>query len=230
MNLLEYAPTDFKEHLKALDDAIKFSEARERCGLGVMSSNQHYLLIGNEGVGKSDAVQEIFERLKHTSKIKELTTTDAVMMYDSTEGFESSISGVCQEDHLLYIKNGEQLGLRGNANTKSGIEELCKRMTKVENIVVVLSGKRNLFGTCRRPMIKQEGCLSMCSILPTLLQPVMYQYMVDYVNSKNYMLDITTEEPLKKYLAFLYKLRGSNFRNIYSLHEIFDLTDCSQNV
>ena len=221
MNLLEYAPTDFKEHLKALDDAIKFSEARERCGLGVMSSNQHYLLIGNEGVGKSDAVQEIFERLKHTSKIKELTTTDAVMMYDSTEGFESSISEVCQEDHLLYIKNGEQLGLRGNANTKSGIEELCKRMTKVENIVVVLSGKRNLLELVKAND-KARGLFVNVFHFADLTPAVMYQYMVDYVNSKNYMLDITTEEPLKKYLAFLYKLRGSNFRNIYFLHEIFD--------
>jgi len=50
----------------------------------------------------------------------------------------------------------------------------------------------------------------------------MFQYMVEFVNSKNYMFDPDTEPVLKNYLNFIYKLRGSNFRNVSFLQEIFD--------
>ena len=70
MNILDYAPIEFKEHLKVLDNTIKFKEARRLCELESESVNhpcssiQHYVLTGNEGVGIEEAVKEIHKRIK----------------------------------------------------------------------------------------------------------------------------------------------------------------------
>ena len=85
MNLLAYAPDDFKEHLRALDNMAKFNSARLRCELGFSATHQHYVLTGNEGVGISDAIQEIQERVKSIYQISEYAYFDAVAMYDFNE-------------------------------------------------------------------------------------------------------------------------------------------------
>ena len=82
MNLLAYAPDDFKEHLRVLDNTAKFNSARVRCELGFSASHQHYVLTGNEGVGIRAAIQEIYERVKSIYKISDYAYHDALTMYD----------------------------------------------------------------------------------------------------------------------------------------------------
>ena len=100
MNILDYAPVDFQEHLKALDNTINFYKVRLRCELEsdsdhqASSSLQHYVLTGNEGVGIPEAIDEIRNRLIGIYNITEYIYRDATTMYDFNEGFESSMNEV----------------------------------------------------------------------------------------------------------------------------------------
>lgn len=143
MNLTVFAPNDFKEHLKVLENKAKFNSARLRCELGGSSNYQHYVLTGNEGVGKSDAVQEIIKRISGSSKSINYTTRDAIAMFDANDGFGSSMAEALSIDTVLHITNADRLGMRGNTNPNTGMEELCNCISNMRNIIVVLSGKRN---------------------------------------------------------------------------------------
>lgn len=222
MNLTTFASNDFKEHLKVLENKAKFNQARLRCELGFSSNHQHYVLTGNEGVGKADAVQEIFIKLRDGDGLKRINTEDALSMFDFNDGFESSISGAFADDTLLHIKNAERLSMRGNVNQKSGIEVLCDKMEKTKNCLVVLSGKRNQLLELVKGNEKAREKFLYFFHFDDLTPKAMFQYMVDYVNNKNYLFDPDTEKALKDYLNLVYKLRGSNFKNIYFLQEIFD--------
>ena len=134
MNILDYAPVEFQEHLKALDNTVKFYKVRLRCELEsdsdhqASSSLQHYVLTGNEGVGIPEAIDEIRNRLIGIYNITEYIYRDATTMYDFNEGFESSMNEVCKDDTVICIGNAELLGMRGHINNKTGIEELCNKM------------------------------------------------------------------------------------------------------
>ena len=91
MNLTSFAPSEFKEHLRVLDNMAKFNSARLRCELGLSSNHQHYLLIGNEGVGKSDAVQEIYNRLEKACGLTNCVVNDAVSLLPATANASESI-------------------------------------------------------------------------------------------------------------------------------------------
>ena len=222
MNLTTFAPQEFKEHLNVLENKAKFNKARLRCELGVSSTHQHYVLTGNEGVGKSAAVWAIYQRLISGSGITNCITRDAVAMFDINEGFESCISEICQSNVLIHIKNAERLNMRGNTNPKTGLEILCDKMPDMKNSVVILSGKRSQLLELVKGHEKAREWFSYVFHFEDLTPEAMFEYMADFVNSKNYMLDPSTETALKEYLNFTYKLRGSNFRNIYFLQEIFD--------
>ena len=72
MNLTTFAPDDFKEHLRALDNKGKFNRARIYCELGATTNHQHYVITGNDGVGKEDAVKEIFNRVASVAELERL--------------------------------------------------------------------------------------------------------------------------------------------------------------
>lgn len=222
MNLSVFAPDDFKEHLKVLENKAKFNSARIRCELGFTASHQHYVLTGNEGVGKDDAVQEIYQRMTGISDIESCVTKDAVSMFDANDGFGSAMSNACQDNILLHIKNADRLGMRSNVNPKNGIEELCDRMPKMKNCVVVLSGKRNQLLELVKGNENAKEWFTYMFNFDDLTPEAMFQYMVEFVNSKNYLFDPATEPVLKDYLYYTYKLRGSNFRNVSFLQDIFD--------
>lgn len=222
MNLIDFAPKEYKEHLKNLENKAKFASARRHCDLGISTHQQHYVLTGNEGVGKSEAVEELFQQLKEISGISNCITQDANSMYDFNDSFSSSISSACQEDTLLHIRNAELLSMKGNINPLSGIEELCSKMARTKNCVVVLSGSRNkLFGVINGNE-KAKEYFQYFFHFDDLTPEAMFQYMLEYVNNRNYLFDPTAENALKDYLNQIYKLRGSNFRNIYFLQDVFE--------
>ena len=222
MNLTTFAPENFKEHLRALDNKAMFKSARIRCDLGFTTNHQHYVITGNEGVGKSDAVQEIYQRMVNVSGLVDCVTKDAALMYDANGGFEESMAQISQSNILLHIRNAEQLNMRGNVNPKTGIEELCNMMLEMNNCIVVLSGKRSQLLELVKGHEKARVLFSYVFNFDDLTPDAMFEYMIDYVNSKNYLFDPSTETAFKDYLNFVYKLRGANFRNIYFLHEVFE--------
>lgn len=221
-NLTRFAPKEFVEHLKALDNTVKFNIARQRCELGISTNHQHYVIMGNDGVGKGDAVKEIYLRIDDVFGLRELVEMDAASMFEINEGFEGSMHEACKDNILLHIKNAEKLGMKGNNNPTSGIDSLCNRMPRMNNSIVVLTGRRMKLLELVKGHEKAREWFSYMFHFDDLSPEAMYQYMVEYVNSKNYMLDPSAEIALKDYLFQTYKLRGSNFRNIYFLHDIFD--------
>ena len=221
-DLTIFAPDDFKKHLTVLENKAKFCKARLHCELGATSNYQHYVLTGNEGVGKSDAVNEIYQQMVSVSGLTNCVTKDAATMFDFNDGFSSSMNEACQNNILLHIMNAEQLGMKGNINPKSGLEELCNRMATMENSVVVLSGKRSQLLELVKGHEKAKEWFSQIFHFDDLTPENLLQYMMEFVNSKNYLFDPSAETALKDYLNYAYKIRGANFRNIYFLHDLFN--------
>ena len=185
MNLLEYAPTGFKEHLKALDNTARFNSARIRCELGFSSSHLHYVLTGNEGVGIPEAVQEIYERLKGIYGVSEYAYYDAIAMYDFNEGYVSAMADIFKDDTLICIGNAERLGMRGHTNNKTGMEELCNKMSGMTNSVVVLTGKNSQLVELVKGHEKAREWFPYIFRFEDLTPEALFHEMVEYVNSKS---------------------------------------------
>lgn len=228
MNILDYAPIEFQEHLKALDNTVKFYKVRLRCELEsdanhrTSSTLQHYVLTGNEGVGIPEAINEIRNRLISIYNITGFNYRDATSMYDFNEGYESSMNEVCKDNTVICIGNAERLGMRGHTNNKTGIEELCNQMTKITNSIVFLCGKHNQVLELVKGHEKAREWFQYIFHFEDLTPDALFQSMVDYVNTRNYLLDPSTEPALKDYISHAYKLRGSNFKNTAFLRGVFD--------
>lgn len=222
MNLTTFAPDNFKEHLRALDIKEQFNCARVYCELGATTNHQHYVITGNDGVGKEDAVREIFNRVANVTELERCVTMDAATMFDANNGFESSFAEIQEDNILLHIKNAEQLATRGNVNPKLGIEELYSWMSKKNNILVVLTGKRSQLLELVKGNEQARTEFSYIFHFDDLTPEALFQYMMEYVNCRNYQFDPDAETAFKEYLEFSYKLRGANFRNIYFLQDIFE--------
>ena len=222
MSILDYAPNDFKEHLKALDYTIKFNSARLHCNLGNTINHQHYVLTGNEGIGIDEAVQEIFSRMKTVSNDAEYSYHDAVIMHDYNEGYESSMAEACKDGKLIHIDHAERLSMKGHISSRTGIEELCSRIPNMKNSIVVLTGKTSQLTELVMGNEKARDFFPYIFHFNDLTPVALYQVMVEYVNKRNYMLDPSTDDALKDYISHIYKLRGNNFRNENFLRDIFD--------
>ncbi len=222
INLTKFAPDDFKEHLIVLDNKAKFNRARKRCELGTTTSHQHYIITGNDGTGKDDAVKEIYERMADISEFRECVTKDAAEMFDATSGFESSLPEACESNILLHIRNAEQLRMRGSANPKTGIDELCNIIPRLTNSIIILTGKDSQLLEMVKGHEKARALFSYVFQFDDLTPEALFQYMVEYVNDKNYMFDPAAEPIMEDYLKFAYKTRGANFRNAYFLQELFE--------
>lgn len=223
MNLTAFAPAAFQEHLKDIDKEVKFNRARLTYNLGISHMHRHYVLTGNEGVGKSDAVEEIYSRMKDIYGIERMVTCDAMDMYDSVVGFESSMKEECVSQILLHIKNAEQLRMKNNTNHRSGMDELCDKIPLMSNSIVVLSGRRGPLLELINGHEKAKDFFLQAFHFEDLTPDAMFLYMQELANSRNYIFSPSAEMPLKKYLGFIYKQRGFNFRNVHFLQETFNL-------
>ena len=225
---MDFAPVEFREHLTALDNTIKFNKVRLRCELESDSNSlasstlQHYVLTGNEGTGITEAINEISQRLKSIYNISDFAYNDATSMYEFSEGFVTSMADACKDNTLICITNAERLGQRGHNNNKTGIEELCNKIASLTNSVVVLCGKRNQLLELVKGHEKARGWFQNIFHFEDLSPDVLFQCMVEYVNSRNYLFDPSTEAPLKDFINHAYKLRGSNFKNNAFFRDVFD--------
>ena len=222
MNLSIFAPADFKEHLVELENKTEFRSARLKCELGFTTSNIHYVITGNDGVGKGDAVKVIYEKIAGVLGLVTCHTCDAATMFDNNTGFSESLHEVCTSNILLHIKNAENLSRSGNVTHQSGIEDLCNRMSDMPNSIVVLSGRRNELLELVKGHDKARELFTNIFNFEDLSPEAMFQYMMDYVNSANYLFDPDAEIAFKSYLNLVHKTRGRNFRNIYFLKDLFE--------
>lgn len=223
MNLTDFAPKEFKEHLTMLDYKAVFNNARQAKELSINQSYLHYIFTGNEGVGKENAADEIFIRAKDMTGVSKFVIFDAAIMFDVNEGFDTNIANACSSNNiLLYIKNADYLKMKGNASSKTGVETLCCHIPQMQNSIVILSGNRS----------RMQDVINSCEDARTLfpyvfhfedLKPdVLYDYLTGYAIDQGYEFDPSTEEALRSYLNLAYQLRGSNFRNTVFVKEVFD--------
>ena len=221
MKILDYAPEKFKRHLSMLDKMVMFKDARKQCELGFKNKAQNYVFTGNEGTGFSAAVSEIFERMKSICGLTDFAYYDALSMFDSNDGFSGSLDGIFSNDKLIHIDHAEHLSLRGHINTRTGIEDLCSNMRAKRSCVVVLSGSNQLTELVQGNEYAKY-LFTYFFHFDDLTPDAMFDWMADYANDHNYMFAPQTEKDLKDYLAHAYRLRGSNFKNIYFLEQIFN--------
>ena len=62
VNLLDYAPENFKDYLRYLRDVVAYNEGRKQQDLPTIHGilrGRHYIITGNEGVGKEEAARAI---------------------------------------------------------------------------------------------------------------------------------------------------------------------------
>lgn len=230
MSLIEYAPIAFKEHLAALDNKIVFKRVRHSCELesddepeNKKSSNyQHYVLTGNEGTGIIEATEELRKRLSHLYNITDISYHDAASMYEFNEGFINSMNDACKDNTLICIGNAERLIQRGHSNNKTGIEELCNKMAGLSDSVVILTGKRSQVLELVKGHEKARGWFQHIFHFDDLTPDVLFKCMVEYINQRNFLLDPSTEEPLKDLINHAYKLRGTNFKNNGYFRDVLD--------
>jgi hypothetical protein len=180
------------------------------------------VLTGNEGAGVSEAIDEIVHRLSSIYNITDFAHHDASSMYDFNEGFVSSMHDACKDNSVICIDNAERLGQRGHNNNKTGIEELCSRMANLSNSIVILCGKRNQLLELVKGHEKARGWFQYIFHFDDLTPDALFQSMVEYANSRNYLFDPSAEAPLKDYINHAYKLRGSNFKNNAYFRNLFD--------
>lgn len=222
MNLTTFASDEFREHLKVLDNKARFNSERIASGLGNTPNCQHYIISGNDGAGQSEAVDEIFQRIGHVTGLEEYIVSDAALMFDPHAGFENSLRNICKNNVLLHIQNADQLSMKGYANPKNGMEDLCDMMSGITNSIVVLTGKRNVLLELVNGHERAKALFTYIFHFDDLTPDALYQYMMDYANSQNYQFDPSAEPALKDYLTINYKQRGAYFRNKYFVQDIFE--------
>ena len=222
MNLTTFASKEFNEHLKVLDNKARFNGERIASGLGNTPNCQHYIITGNEGVGQSEAVDEIYQRIGRVTGLEEYVVSDAALMFDSSAGFENSLRNICKENILLHIRNADQLSMRGYANPKDGMEALYDMIPGMTNSIVVLSGKRNVLLELVNGHERAKALFTYMFHFDDLTPDALFQFMMDYANSQNYQFDPSAEPALKDYLTISYRQRGANFRNKYFVQDIFE--------
>ena len=222
MNLTSFAPADFKKHLEDLENTIRFNKARIVRGLGLSNMLQHYVLTGNDGAGMDDAVNAIYELVKEAFNISECEVKNAEELFDSTDGFESSLKDVCQSNKMLYITHADALSMKGNVGRNNGIEVLCEKMSSAKNCIVALSGRRNRLIELIKGNEKANELFANIFHFDDLTPDCMIEYVLDYATEHNYVLASDTEEKLKVYLDGVYKQRGTNFKNTIYLNNLLD--------
>ena len=222
MNLTSFAPADFKKHLEDLENTIRFNKARIVHGLGLSNILQHYVLTGNDGAGMDDAVSVIHKLVCENFNISEYEKVSAEELFDSTDGFESSLKDVCQSNKMLYITHADALSMKGNVGHKNGMEVLCEKIPYVNNCIVVLSGRRNRLTELIKGNEKANELFANIFHFDDLTPECMIEYVLDYATEHNYVLASDTEEKLKVYLDGVYKQRGTNFKNTIYLNNLLD--------
>lgn len=225
---MDYAPVELREHLDTLDSTIGFCKARLRCELESDSSSlassalRHYVLTGNEGTGIPEAVDEIRQRLMSMYHVDKFAHYDAEQRYDYNEGFTSLMNEACNSNTVICIENAELLNQRGHINNNTGIDELCNSMVSLSNSVVILCGKRNQLMELVKGHEKAREWFRNIFHFEDLSPEVLFQCMIEYVNRRNYLLDPSTEAPLRDYINHAYQQRGSHFKNNAFFCDVFD--------
>ena len=104
-NLLDYAPENFKNHLQYLRDVVTYDNGREQQGLSTISDilrGHHYIITGNEGVGKEEAAHAIFEELRDLGIVSHFVKKEAIRLFDPNDGYGNNIDQLINDNIYTF--------------------------------------------------------------------------------------------------------------------------------
>lgn len=218
VNLLDYAPENFKDYLHYLRDVVTYNEGRkqqEQSTVGDILRGRHYIITGNEGVGKEVAARAIYEELKKLGIVKSFSKEDAIKLFDTNDGFSNSINELIEEKRntLIYIQNADSFGRKGAVNSITGVDVLCNRIYEQNNCVVILSGSRNQVLELVNSNVKAQDIFTKIFHFEDLHEETLYKYALKSLKERECSLTDEACQHLYEYMKFLYSMRGSHFTN-----------------
>ena len=227
VNLLDYAPENFKDYLQYLRDVVAYNEGRRQQELSSISGilrGRHYIITGNEGVGKEEAARAIYAELKKLGVVRSFAKRDAVTLFDSTEGFASNIAQLIDGNRntLIYIQNADTFGRKGTVGSTTGIEAICNNTESLDNCVIILSGTRNKLLEVVNSSPKAHEVFTNIFHFDDLHEDALYKYALQGLRIRECVLTSEASDSLYEYMRYVYSMRGNRFTNTSYIDKVIE--------
>ena len=227
INLLDFAPENYKLYLQYLRDVVTYNEGRKQQELPTISGilrGRHYIITGNEGVGKEEAARAIYNELKNLGVVRSFTKQDAIKLFDSTDGFANNIEQLINGNRntLIYIQNADTLGRKGTVGSLTGVEAICNDQEELNNCVIVLSGFRNQLLEAVNSSPKAQAVFTNIFHFDDLHEDSLYKYALQCFRNRECLLTSGACNSLYEYMKYVYSMRGNRFTNTKYVEKIIE--------
>lgn len=229
INLLQYSPAAFKEHIEYLKRVVAYNYARmdnEYRMLDNVIVGHHYVITGNVGIGKSDAAHAIYNEVNRMGQVRTFLEKDALALYDPNDGFSSGLQGVLEDssNKMIFINNAHILGMKGAVNPQSGIEILCNATKTLEDCIIVLAGQRGRLMELLNASEQAQQLFNRIFHFDDLPVEALYRYAVSTLQTYQINISDAAQQKLKKYLEYAYYMRGNLFTNGHFVEDLVENT------
>lgn len=229
INLLQYAPAAFKEHIEYLKRVVAYNYARmenEYRMLDKVIVGHHYVITGNLGIGKSDAAHAIYNEVNRMGQVRTFLEKDALALYDPNDGFSSGLQGVLENSSntMIFINNAHILGMKGAVNPQSGIDILCNAAKTLEDCIIVLAGLRGRLMELLSANEQAQQLFNRIFHFDDLPVEALYSYAVSTLQMYQINISDAAQQKLKMYLEYAYYMRGNLFTNGHFVEDLVENT------
>ena len=227
VNLLDYAPENFKTYLQYLRDVVTYNEGRKQQELSTICGilrGRHYIITGNEGVGKEEAARAVYEELKKLGVVRSFIKQDAIKLFDPTDGFSNSINQLISDNRntLIYIHNADAFGKKGAVGSLTGIEAICNHTEDMNNCVIILSGIRNQLLEVVNSSPNAQEVFTNIFHFADLHEDSLYIYALQCLKDRECMVTKEACDSLYDYMKYIYSMRGNRFTNTKYIEKIIE--------
>ena len=229
INLLQYSPASFTEHIEYLKRVVAYNYARmdnEYRMLDNVIVGHHYVITGNVGIGKSDAAHAIYNEVNRMGQVRTFLEKDALALYDPNDGFSSGLQGVLENSSntMIFINNAHILGMKDAVNPQSGIDILCNAAKTLEDCIIVLAGQRGRLMELLNANEQAQQLFNRIFHFDDLPVEALYSYAVSTLQMYQINISDAAQQKLKKYLEYAYYMRGNLFTNSHFVENLVENT------
>ena len=229
INILDYAPSEFKEHLGYLQRVVAYNNARleiEASSVSDIIKGHHYVLTGNEGVGKEDAARAIHEQLNRLGIVRNMVVRDALSLYDPNDGFVTGLQNLVDQNNysLIYIFHADNFGMKGAIGTQSGVDILCNLSEKLNDCVIVLAGRRTRLMELINANESAKQTFSGVFHFSDIPADALFYYALSRFRYHSCDISGEAQRKLYGYMEYAYSLRGAQFTNTHFAEQLVDNT------